>query len=539
MDNYPILREIFPNKSENTIKEMIGLAQEQNPGDPNDLLLENIINLLTESGDSTFDSSTVSDNEYEAAYDDENEGAVGYDYQQMNASIIGNNLDRIYNHLIEVLPKADPDYLREKADIFCNQPENCVTDFIDNALENNDYPTREDYVKRTKERNEFNRYTRNFNVNEYLQIIPNPIEKYSNQDRKLVLTGSNINEDDINYVKIFLYNKFRFARKKYIDDVFDPNINLINICKRLDRLPQSLKKCRPLETNGYTANVELLQLLAYIQYGKYIKDTIRTMDAVYQEAKKQAIDCGLIEECIVCSDQLIPEECFFCRKGCVYCKDCLRTGTEVGIGNGDLKFPCHYCDQQFSLWTLKMVLSANIYEKLEQRIQNEEIKNAMLDDSDSCPFCGHVQVFTETNKIFKCQNEECAQESCRLCKHVSHIPLRCNEIEYDEDVQRRTFIENQMAEAVMRTCVSCNKKFVKENGCNKMVCSCGAKMCYICGSAIVDYSHFGTGKCPLHTDDLKRFHLENVRKGAREAKQQLNGQEIKFDPEENLEAFFN
>ena len=33
-------------------------------------------------------------------------------------------------------------------------------------------------------------------------------------------------------------------------------------------------------------------------------------------------------------------------------------------------------------------------------------------------------------------------------------------------------------------------QFFKDEGCNKMTCACGAKMCYFCKAAIKDYDHF-------------------------------------------------
>jgi hypothetical protein len=39
-------------------------------------------------------------------------------------------------------------------------------------------------------------------------------------------------------------------------------------------------------------------------------------------------------------------------------------------------------------------------------------------------------------------------------------------------------------------CPSCFRQFHKSDGCNKMTCPCGAKMCYICRASVEDYSHF-------------------------------------------------
>lgn len=76
----------------------------------------------------------------------------------------------------------------------------------------------------------------------------------------------------------------------------------------------------------------------------------------------------------------------------------------------------------------------------------------------------------------------------RTCKDLNHVPLSCTEAKASD--KARHFLEERMTEALIRICYSCKKPFFKEEGCNKMTCNCGAKMCYICGQPVKDYTHF-------------------------------------------------
>lgn len=97
-----------------------------------------------------------------------------------------------------------------------------------------------------------------------------------------------------------------------------------------------------------------------------------------------------------------------------------------------------------------MVLDSVTFAKLAQRKQIEEIEKANIDGLESCPFCDFATIPDPHDKLFFCLNKDCMKESCRKCRKVSHIPLKCEEIEYDEDVKMRTYIENKMSEALLR-----------------------------------------------------------------------------------------
>lgn len=86
---------------------------------------------------------------------------------------------------------------------------------------------------------------------------------------------------------------------------------------------------------------------------------------------------------------------------------------------------------------------------LAHTIQMQEVQKADIPGLEYCPLCSNWAMIPDPDdKIFHC--EACNKESCRECKHEAHVPKRCNEIEYDEDVKMRTYIENKMTEALVR-----------------------------------------------------------------------------------------
>lgn len=192
--------------------------------------------------------------------------------------------------------------------------------------------------------------------------------------------------------------------------------------------------------------------MAYLHHKKEIKEFLKWKDENYKQARIEAEANGLLQTCKCCFDEtLLPEECYFCKKGCTFCKECVKLGAETVIGNNELVFPCLAdCSSEFSIPTLQMVLDSVVFSRMAQRKQMEEVKRANIEGLETCPYCDFSNIPAENDKIFKCLNPDCMKETCRECRHIAHIPLRCNEIEYDEDVKMRTYIENKMTEALLR-----------------------------------------------------------------------------------------
>ena len=147
-----------------------------------------------------------------------------------------------------------------------------------------------------------------------------------------------------------------------------------------------------------------------------------------------------------------------------------------------------------------------------------------------------------TTLVFVCQHPECSKQSCRLCKDIAHPNLRCDQVEKDAEVEKRTYIENKMTEALIRVCYKCQKPFIKQDGCNKMQCECGAIMCYLCRKPVQGYNHFvGQGEVPnpphrvfpLWSNNAE-LHTNEVSRGGAIAKKEMERQrpeiKLKIDP---------
>ncbi|CAG9769904.1 unnamed protein product [Ceutorhynchus assimilis] len=599
MENLAFIKEIFPFKSEQQIREIIELVEQGSSSDSAEQKLENIYNMLFGDGQNGLNGAQAPvDTEtlglerffHESDDDGDDEGAVGYCQNNDQLSGYLNQLqsvfpdaseeflwdfcrersrgfdlntaiddltrdgydrkivdaDFIWNRLKDALPEADPSYLKIQAERLVYEEPRMLEEFVNEAYENNDYPTMESYVKRKQEEDILNIYKENYQLDKFLkkfmETFADPEKHFKDPDRQKPLQQPDTPEEDFLYARTFLYNQYPYIRKRHIELVFKmQKKSLMDCCEHLNKIVKGLKTKRALVPLPESNNLPLLQEVAYLKHRRVIRRLLKYKDDVYKQFKEEARALGILETCGVCEEEeLIPEECFNCKKGCVFCKDCVRKYVEVRMGDGFTTFPCcNDCDSNFSLHILQMVIPRNNFERLVLKIQSDEIKQANIDGLETCPFCDFASIPPEESTIFKCENPECSKESCRLCRHESHIPMRCNEIEYDEDVRRRTYIENMMTEALARTCYRCKKKFIKSNGCNKMTCTCGAMMCYLCSQPVDGYNHFGgNNPCQLTTNDAQ-IDLSRVRREAERAKNALGNVEIKFDPSVGIENYFN
>jgi TRIAD3 protein (E3 ubiquitin-protein ligase RNF216) len=236
-----------------------------------------------------------------------------------------------------------------------------------------------------------------------------------------------------------------------------------------------------------------------------------------------------VVECGACCEEIIPEAAVHCTEGHAFCGHCLKRYAQEEVfsrNRADLK--CMHqggqCIGVFKSSETKRALPIMTHQKYELTIARKVMETAKIKDLVQCPFCDAAAILPEGNNIFSCPNSACQISSCRKCKRRSHIPLKCDEVDEEKEVSARQKIEERMTAAKVRQCPKCPNKFFKSEGCNKMTCSCGAFVCYVCRKYIepsVKYAHFcqtphckhkKCKKCPLYSN-----HKEDDERAVREA----------------------
>ncbi|THH12108.1 hypothetical protein EW146_g7819 [Bondarzewia mesenterica] len=253
-----------------------------------------------------------------------------------------------------------------------------------------------------------------------------------------------------------------------------------------------------------------------------------TSAQVFEDDVADGIECGC------CFTEYPFNKMIQCPDTHLFCSECViaYASTKLGEHNPDLTcMDLSGCKLPFPDSELRRILPVKLLELFERVRQRRDVEAAGLEGLEECPFCDYkavIDVDIETDKIFRCQNEECGKFSCRKCKKEDHLPKSCEEVEDDKKLDGKHAIEEAMTRALMRNCPQCKKAFIKESGCNKMTCPhCRTLSCYVCRKIVHGYDHFhqnvpgsstglSSNLCPLW-DAVEQRHSDEVTAAAKRA----------------------
>ncbi|KIY74350.1 hypothetical protein CYLTODRAFT_416193 [Cylindrobasidium torrendii FP15055 ss-10] len=248
-------------------------------------------------------------------------------------------------------------------------------------------------------------------------------------------------------------------------------------------------------------------------------------------------------ECGCCFSDYPFSKMVQCPEAHLFCSDCFKQYAETQLGGHDVKLVCmdqSGCKAPFPDSELKRLLSDKLWDLYERLKQRKDIEAAGLDNLEECPLCDYKCVIDNPDeKLFRCGNEEtCGAVTCRQCKKADHLPKTCKEMEEDKHLDGRHAVEEAMTAALVRNCPKCTRAFMKEAGCNKMLCpNCNTLSCYICREIIKGYEHFNqnlpaghpqqrkssSSKCMLW-DNVESRHADEVKAAAKLAQERYRAE---------------
>lgn len=436
-----------------------------------------------------------------------------------------NNLDGTFQQLMEIFPDADEEYMQKIA-VNTYRHNRSFVAFVNTNLQEPRYQKKIIEQKPQKERvpKDLNKklitkkiqdtlasYTKNFDVSNFLKIYPHP--KHYFEDSKRICQSSSIALE-------FLQSKFKKCPVNELEKLYQSNnYNLSLTTKKLSDLSyKSETEVKNLIINP-EIDLQLLQEIAFINNREEIKEEYLKIKRSQKEKKK--IDNLKAEkkflECQCCfDDKCMPSKCAKCENGHIFCKSCIIKGVNERLSIGDTRIFCFTkCTSEFSLSTLKEVLDPKIFKILVKKRQSAKTVADEEKNSLSCPSCNYTSTSTLDGEKFKCLNPLCMSEPCT---------------ESERNEKARKFIEEKMSQALFRNCSNCQRIFIKDYGCNMMLCLCGTSMCYLCSKVVKGDSHFRkqgenikkneSPKCPYYSDD-DFLNAQTVRKIAEEVKKEL------------------
>jgi TRIAD3 protein (E3 ubiquitin-protein ligase RNF216) len=295
----------------------------------------------------------------------------------------------------------------------------------------------------------------------------------------------------------------------------------------------TVRRGRPSKVHFDDASIatswpELVEELAAARRKAQANTDLRLVEKQNQMAEDQntarAIATGETAECQACFDDLPTNRQIHCHGETPHftCFPCIKTYISSEIGDARCRVLCTAgCGAGFEPAQLNRVDDKRLLENLADLQQEQDIRDAGLEDLEECPFCDYKAIMppVEEDFEFRCANPECEKVSCRRCKALTHIPISCEQHAKNQKACSRHTIEEAMTAALLRSCNNCKKQFIKEYGCNKMTCpSCKNVQCYVCSETLKGYDHFDQhpgggaragGKCPLY-DNLEERHEREV-----------------------------
>lgn len=339
--------------------------------------------------------------------------------------------------LLQMFPTIDNKFLLEEIAVNCKTAE----ELIDKFSQDDSYPKKADRLKR--EQLERHRNTllspESFDSREFILTFPDPERYFADIQRP-------VSSDYADLARVHLANVFPHLHLDFIKSTLARYNNHLSPALRelqADTTGTGKKPLAPLGKRSLPASNKFekqpreeklpwpakhdeifFRELQFLTFEEKIQKFLKWRKAEAQLRIEAARERGEVAECPICLEETSQEDLVFCVKAEPhgYCEACVRSHAEVAIGEGSAaQVQCLQtdCDGQIRVETLRHLISPNLLSLLLRKRAEDDIQSLVPGEREmieSCPFCPFAVILDtspEEDKLFRCQNPDCLQESCR------------------------------------------------------------------------------------------------------------------------------
>ena len=245
------------------------------------------------------------------------------------------------NYLEVAFPYISPEWIRDQIQSFRDVHGTDNVQFSEKAIQmvelmekDKSIPTRKDWEKKIKLREEIDKWSKNITVNDMIELYDGNPEPH--------FIGPNVPKSDL-YIKhslAGLWDAFKSTKVVTINREHKrAKYSFAEAYKELERLPATRMNPRmDKDQIKYPADpcIQFVKERKFVELRSAIEAELKKRETERRQALEEARLSNSLVECGCCfNDECLGEDMVSCKAGHLYCKECIQRSTNVAMGEGN------------------------------------------------------------------------------------------------------------------------------------------------------------------------------------------------------------
>ena len=283
-------------------------------------------------------------------------------------------------YLIEIFPEYSPEWLVQQIELFkssCGTDDGKFNQKVDQIMEmeKTSIPTRKDWEKTVKAKEELDKWSGNMKVDDFLDLYDgNPAKHFDDPNRKDVVKNQLYRD----YTRVGLMDAFRYMGKPFIDQEWRKAQFSFAVAHAALKNKENTRKTRRTNIEiHYPASpcIEFIKEKKFVELREKIQAEKMRRIAEKSKALEAARLANALVECECCYNECLDHDMVPCNAGHLYCKDCVRDSVKVAMGEGKTIISClGHCEEEINTRELQLALPPNVLSKLLSKRQADEVR---------------------------------------------------------------------------------------------------------------------------------------------------------------------